>query len=93
MSGLTEAERKLRSQIGVHAALARRTVDRLAAVASKAEILAYEAKADPEEKFLPEERRRRAWHLYMADQARLQLEASKAGRRAPERGCADAPFD
>jgi hypothetical protein len=77
---LTATERKLRSRIGMHTALARKSVDRLAEVATKVEIDEYERLADPEGKFLPEERRRRAWHLYQADQARLQLAALKAQR-------------
>ena len=87
---LSRAQRKLRSRIGVHAALANRSLDPLADVASKAEIDRYEGLADPEGKYLPEERRRRAWHLYQAAQARLQLVASKARRFAAERGGVDA---
>jgi len=87
---LNRVQRKLRSRIGVHAALALKSLDPLADVASKAEIDEYERLADPERKYLPEERRRRAWHLYQADQARLQLEASKAGRLPTGRGYADA---
>lgn len=82
---LTATERKLRSSIGMHTALARKSIDRFAEAATKAEIDQYERRADPEEKFLPGERRRRAWHLYQADQARLQLAASKAQRLARER--------
>jgi len=87
---LNRVQRKLRSRIGVHAALALKSLDPLADVASKAEIDEYERLADHDGKYLPEERRRRAWHLYMADQARLQLAASKAKRLAAERERADA---
>jgi len=74
----------------MHVALAQKSLDPLAEVATKAEIDDYERRADPDGKFLLDERRRRAWHLYQADQARCQFHALKARRVASDKEQANA---
>jgi hypothetical protein len=79
---LTAEERSLRGQIAAHTMRARYSKDELARIANKGLIERFEREADPEGVLTPEERRRRANHLYQAHMARMRLAQLKAERLA-----------
>jgi hypothetical protein len=77
--GLTPEQRSLRASIAAHTMHATTGNDRMAA-ARRTFLASFEQQVDPDI-LDPDERARRAEHLYRAHMKRLSLASSKARRR------------